>query len=86
MPKEIKELEGATYPAAIWKQYMTEIHRGLKPLNFLPYAKLSEEFLGQYYPEEEETVEDETLEEMAVGDEPLPLENTQENSLDEMQN
>ena len=86
LPKEIKELEGATYPAAIWKQYMTEIHRGLKPLNFLPYAKLSEEFLEQYYPEEEETLADETLEEMAVGDVPLPLENIQENSLDEIQN
>lgn len=60
IPKEIEELEGATYPAEIWHTYMSEIHEGLKPLNFLPYAKLSEEFMQQYYPEdtEEETAEE----------------------------
>ena len=57
LPKEIKELEGATYPAEIWKQYMTQIHAGLKPLNFLPYAQLSDEFMEKYYPQEEATEE-----------------------------
>jgi len=58
LPKEIKELEGATYPAEIWKLYMTEIHEDLKPLNFLPYAQLSEEFMQQYYPTEENSFEE----------------------------
>ncbi len=61
LPKEVDDLEGATYPAEIWKTYMTEIHEGLKPLNFLPYAKLSEEFMQQYYPEEEESSEAENV-------------------------
>lgn len=61
LPKEVDNLEGATYPAEIWKTYMTEIHEGLKPLNFLPYAKLSEEFMQQYYPEEEESSEAENV-------------------------
>lgn len=64
LPKEVEGLEGATYPAKIWKTYMTEIHEGLRPLNFLPYAQLSEEFMQQYYPQEEEELEtDELLEE-----------------------
>lgn len=50
LPEEIEELEGATYPAQIWKEYMTEIHEDLKPLKFLPYARLSDEFMEQYYP------------------------------------
>lgn len=72
LPEEIKELEGATYPAEIWKRYMTEIHEGLKPLKFLPYAQLSQEFMEQYYPtEEQETdaVEAENIEADEVLDE-----------------
>ncbi len=61
-PKAIEGLEGATYPAKIWKTYMGEIHKELTPLNFLPYAKLSEEFLEQYYPTEEESTETKSLE------------------------
>lgn len=70
LPKEIKELEGATYPAAIWKQYMHQIHSDLKPLQFLPYAQLSEEFIQQHYPEEE----------------PMDLENIEQNDLEEIHN
>ena len=58
LPKEVKGLEGATYPAAIWKKYMTQIHEGLKSLNFLPYARLSDEFMEQYYPAESMESED----------------------------
>ena len=36
---------------------MTKIHKRLKPLNFLPYAKLSDEFMEQYYPTENTEVE-----------------------------
>lgn len=52
LPKAVKELEGATYPAKIWNTYMEEIHDELTPINFLPYAQLSEEFLDSYYPQE----------------------------------
>lgn len=58
LPEEIEELEGATYPAQIWKEYMTEIHKDLKPLKFLPYARLSNEFMEQYYPTESTETED----------------------------
>lgn len=37
MPKELLELNGGTFPARIWNEFMTEIHLGLRPLEFLPY-------------------------------------------------
>ncbi len=80
IPKEIKELEGATYPAEIWKQYMSEIHEGLKPMNFLPYAQLSEEFIQQYYPEDEEDSSEENLSSDEISsEEAIYNENTQQN-------
>lgn len=51
IPKEIKELQGASYPAQIWKSFMTFANQGLEPLDFLPYAQLSQEFLDEHYPE-----------------------------------
>lgn len=54
MPKEVEDLWGSSYPAMIWKDYMTTIHEGLTPMNFLPYAQLSPEFMEQYYPTESE--------------------------------
>ena len=62
LPKEVEELEGATYPAEIWNVYMEEIHEGLKPMNFLPYAQLSEEFLNAYYPQESTEIKSEEVE------------------------
>ena len=39
---------------------MTNIHEGLAPMNFLPYAQLSQEFMDQHYPtESEEELQDE---------------------------
>ncbi|RDU25101.1 transglycosylase domain-containing protein [Anaerosacchariphilus polymeriproducens] len=38
MPKEIPGLFGATYPGAIWHQFMEKIHTGLESLDFVPYA------------------------------------------------
>ncbi len=35
IPKENKKLKGNTYPLEIWHQYMTKIHQGLKPLQFI---------------------------------------------------
>ena len=54
LPREVEGLQGATYPAQIWKDYMTNIHQGLTPMNFLPYAQLSPEFIEEHYPPEEE--------------------------------
>ena len=68
MPKAIDGLTGSSYPAQIWKDYMTNIHTGLAPMNFLPYAQLSPEFIEEHYPTEpEEPIEDENP---AEGDNP----------------
>lgn len=56
LPREVDGLKGATYPAHIWKDYMTNIHQGLAPMNFLPYAQLSQEFIDKNYPSESEAV------------------------------
>ncbi len=55
IPKAVEDLQGSTYPAQIWKDYMEKVHTNLAPLNFLPYAQLSQEFIDTYYPVEEET-------------------------------
>ena len=47
IPKAVEGLGGSTYPAQIWKDYMTKIHEGLAPMNFLPYAQLSQEFVAE---------------------------------------
>lgn len=76
MPQSVETLKGDTYPSWIWKQYMTYASEGLTPLNFLPYAKLSDEFIEIYYPPETETeTESETSSETV---EPSELESTSE--------
>ena len=55
LPQEIRELQGASYPAEIWKSFMTYANQGLVPMNFLPYAQLSDEFLEEHYPVDTET-------------------------------
>lgn len=74
MPKSVEELEGDTYPSWIWNQYMTYANEGLTPLNFLPYAKLSDEFIEEYYPPETET-ETETETEIVEPENPPVSEN-----------
>ena len=67
MPQAVETLKGDTYPSWIWKQYMTYASEGLTPLKFLPYAKLSDEFIEEYYPpetEEETSSEVESLNEI----------------------
>ena len=71
MPKAVEGLKGATYPAMIWKDYMTTIHTDLEPMNFLPYAQLSPEFMEEYYPSETESEE-------VTESEDVPEENLQE--------
>ena len=45
IPEKVKGLNGSSYPGTIWKNYMETIHQGLTPMDFLPYAQLSDEFL-----------------------------------------
>ena len=54
LPKSVDGLKGASYPAQIWKDYMSYAHQGLTPLSFLPYAQLSQEFMDEFYPPESE--------------------------------
>ena len=68
LPREVEGLQGATYPAQIWKDYMTNIHQGLAPMNFLPYAQLSQEFIDAYYPTESESEETPVEEEIPLED------------------
>lgn len=67
MPRYVADLGGSTYPAQIWKAYMSTIHEGLEPMNFLPYAQLSPEFQDQLNPPESESEEAES-EETVEGD------------------
>lgn len=79
IPREVEGLQGATYPAQIWKDYMTNIHQGLAPMNFLPYAQLSQDFIDAYYPtvsEGEETIVGEDS--PNVNEEEIPEENVEE--------
>lgn len=69
IPEEIKALQGASYPAQIWKSFMSFANEGLMPLKFLPYAQLSEEFLDTYYPQEQKKEETKVEENEVQGDE-----------------
>ena len=68
IPKAVDGLQGSTYPAQIWKDYMEEIHTDLLPLNFLPYAQLSQDFIDTYYPtEDSENVEEDNSQDIGEG-------------------
>lgn len=43
IPKKVDGLQGASYPGRIWNSYMSEIHEGLKPIEFAPYAQISDD-------------------------------------------
>jgi 1A family penicillin-binding protein len=64
MPKEMAGLAGNTYPVQIWHNFMTEIHEGLEPLEFLPSASISNEYINgqEEKQKEEEDKKDEVLE------------------------
>jgi membrane peptidoglycan carboxypeptidase len=53
-PKQIPNLSGGKYPGKIWNAYMTAIHEDLSPMDFLPYAQLSDDFVNQKKQEEED--------------------------------
>lgn len=44
MPRQMDKLMGSTYPGAIWKNFMEGIHENLEPMEFLPYARMSDRF------------------------------------------
>ena len=44
---------GNTYPGKIWQTFMNKAHEGLEPLEFLPYAKISDDLIQQ--PQESES-------------------------------
>ena len=47
MPKKLQGLMGNTYPGKIWQSFMNKAHEGLEPLEFLPYARISDDLLQQ---------------------------------------
>ena len=47
MPKKLQGLMGNTYPGKIWQSFMSKAHEGLEPLEFLPYARISDDLLQQ---------------------------------------
>jgi membrane peptidoglycan carboxypeptidase len=83
-PKEVEDLKGSTYPGLIWNTFMTQLHEGFAPMDFLPYAQLSDEFLdaqeaeknrhnvddedGDGIPDEEENQDGENAEEQQPED------------------
>lgn len=44
MPRKMDKLMGSTYPGTIWKKFMESIHENLEPMEFLPYAQMSDRF------------------------------------------
>lgn len=47
LPKKLNDLAGSTYPGKIWQTFMMQAHENLTPVDFLPYAKVSEEYQVQ---------------------------------------
>ena len=96
MPKKLQGLMGNTYPGKIWQSFMSKAHEGLEPLEFLPYARISDDLLqqqesGSGQPEDnpaEETPEEETPEEetpvgeISVGEIPDEETSVEETSVD----
>lgn len=56
MPQKMDDLMGSTYPGKIWQSFMEQANEGLEWLDFLPYAKLSEDFQQQMQQETEEDI------------------------------
>ena len=83
MPKKLEGLMGSTYPGTIWQTFMQELHKGLEPLDFLPYAKLSDDFIQKNEPEVEEEVPGEDLPEESMPEESMPEASLPEASLPE---
>lgn len=66
-PKSIQNLSGSTFPGRIWNAYMTAIHENLAPVDFIPYAQLSDEFKNRQE-EEQKQQEQERQENNTAGE------------------
>lgn len=54
-PRSIPDLWGSSYPARIWKQYMSQIHEGLERKTFEPYVSTGSKDMVSTSDTEEET-------------------------------
>ncbi|MFF2531597.1 transglycosylase domain-containing protein [Brevibacillus sp. NPDC058079] len=45
-PTSISKLYGATYPGHMWNDFMTEIHKGLKPIDFIVPSDVKERYVS----------------------------------------
>lgn len=75
IPKKLDSLGGSTYPGGIWKNYMQQIHEGLKDIGFVSYSKPKKT-------EEKEEEADEEKEEEQIPEDASIEENEDENILD----
>lgn len=57
MPRQMDDLMGSTYPGEIWQTFMEKAHDGKEPLEFLPYAQMSDEYVQENEPAEETTTD-----------------------------
>ena len=64
MPKKMDKLMGSTYPGTIWQKFMLKAHEGRSPMEFLPYAQVSDE-VHTFHPEETEENPDQNADENA---------------------
>ena len=54
MPRRVDDLSGSTYPVAIWKTFMDEIHVGLPVIDFPTYTEMEGSYVApDIFPEEE---------------------------------
>ncbi|MBE5902576.1 MAG: PBP1A family penicillin-binding protein [Lachnospiraceae bacterium] len=79
-PRKLDKLQGGTYPAQIWHDFMAEIHKNLEPMKFMPYLDYENQKVDPTYedreeePEEEEEETDPDDEEETLTDEEEPSE------------
>mgnify|MGYP000121518229 CR=1 FL=1 len=64
MPKKMDKLMGSTYPGTIWQKFMLKAHEGRSPMEFLPYAQVSDE-VHTFHPEDTEENPDQNADENA---------------------
>ena len=74
IPKQMPGLTGSSYPAAIWQEYMMDIHEGLLPAEFLRPV----EYIGTEEQQEEPVIDDEESPEDQEGQGEFDQENPQE--------
>ncbi|SFQ43008.1 penicillin-binding protein, 1A family [Lachnospiraceae bacterium XBB1006] len=87
-PRKLGVLQGGTYPAQIWHNFMLKIHKGLEKMEFMPYLDYEKQGVDGSYEKikpkveevDEEEEETETKTETKTEEEPTEVE---EDSIDE---